>query len=280
MKYLKVILESLLYFFIVILSQRIAYFGYSFTLFHLAESKNSIIDRLVYSPNLSSNEKALQVISQTQTLPIMIGWVIAIGLIGLVFFIIKQKALKGLNGPIGFLNILLSIVIGLGLVLLTNGVVNALSVSDSIPPFFNSFSLMSGGPFLWTLLIVGVIAPVFEELVFRGFIMGKLLESDSKWFAVLFQALLFSLSHFDIIQGTSVFLLGVVVGLSVIKTRSIKTGIVIHVIFNCTNLYLYQMDHHFYDVGQLTIFIIFGLILICFGLEKLKRKRLKHITTA
>lgn len=269
MRYIKALLESLLYFFIVILSQRIAYFGYSIILFRLADLKSSIIDELVYSPNLSSNEKALQIIDQTQTIPIIFGWVIAIGLIGGVYRVVKQKPLKAFRNRLGVVNLLLSTVIGLGLMLLTNGVVNILSEYQVIEPFLEGFLEVS---FLWTILIVGVVTPICEELVFRGFIMGKLWETGSKGFAILVQALLFSLSHFSVLQGSSVFLLGIVAGLSVMITKSIMSGILIHAVFNITNLYLYQMDHQYYDVGQLLLFMILGVLLIYFGFEKLKSK--------
>lgn len=259
MRYLKKILESLLYFSIVILSQRIAYLGYGFLAFYLS----------------SNEEKALQTISRTQTIPILMGWVFTISIILLVFKILKQKPLKILGGEMGFVNGLLAIVIGLGMVLITNGIVSALDIYHIIGQFSGGYEVISGN-FLWTVLAVGLIIPIFEELVFRGFIMGKLLEISSTWFVIIFQALLFSISHFNSAQGVSVFLLGIVAGFCVVKTRSVRIGMIIHGVFNITNLYLNQMDHHYYDIGQLLALTILGIFLIYFGLDKLVGKNLRY----
>ncbi|MBC7958224.1 MAG: hypothetical protein H7X94_00020, partial [Vallitaleaceae bacterium] len=57
-------------------------------------------------------------------------------------------------------------------------------------------------------------------------------------------------------------------GLAVLKTKSIKSAIIIHCVFNSTNLYLGQMDA-LYDGGQLIVFVVLGLLLTFFGVEKL-----------
>ncbi len=258
MKYFKTTLEALLYFFIVILSQKIAKFGYALILLLFVDTNGT--------------EEALEAIYQTQTLPILIGWVIAMGLIGLVFGYIKQNPLRTLNNPSGFQNVLLAIVIGLGLMLITNSVVNALGESSMMEPLFEKLTFISEGSLLWTLLIVGIVTPIFEEIVFRGLIMGKLMGGGSLGFAVLLQGLLFSISHFNVVQGISVFLLGIITGLSVLKTKSLKIGILIHMVFNITNLYLEAMDRHYYDIGQLAVLLILGLVLTYFGVEKLESK--------
>lgn len=252
MRLIKGLLEAFLYFVIVILAQRIVYYLYSFIVFQSGQQHNKWIEQ----------EKALQIISHTQTIPILIGWVISIGLIGMVFFLAKQRFLGELNQPLGSVNFLLTIVIGLGLVLVTNGIVSNFS---EVPLVEQQES------FFWTLVVIGIIIPIFEELVFRGFILSKLSEMGSKGFAIIFQALLFSVSHFSFVQGASVFLLGILAGYAVLKTRSIKSGIVIHCVFNITNLYLYETNHQFYDFGQLLIFIVLGLVMTYFGMEKLRR---------
>ena len=54
--------------------------------------------------------------------------------------------------------------------------------------------------FLWhkmpTVLIAAIVVPILEEFLFRGFILGVLLRSCSRLFALLFTSVLFSIIHF------------------------------------------------------------------------------------
>ena len=59
------------------------------------------------------------------------------------------------------------------------------------------------------VLYLGVMAPVVEEFIFRGFI-GYRLERYGKVFTILFTALIFSLFHANITQGVFTFMAGIV----------------------------------------------------------------------
>ncbi len=59
------------------------------------------------------------------------------------------------------------------------------------------------------VLYLGVMAPVVEEFIFRGFI-GYRLERYGKVFTILFTSLIFSLFHANITQGVFTFLAGIV----------------------------------------------------------------------
>ena len=59
------------------------------------------------------------------------------------------------------------------------------------------------------VLYLGVMAPVVEEFIFRGFI-GYRIERYGKVFTILFTSLIFSLFHANITQGVFTFMAGIV----------------------------------------------------------------------
>ncbi|MBC7959370.1 MAG: CPBP family intramembrane metalloprotease [Vallitaleaceae bacterium] len=268
MKAVKRILDALVYFVIVLVTQKIVYYGYSYFIFKLTENNSSLVNFFKLSGTLTTEESALEIISRTQIIPILLGWICVIAIIGLAFGLAKQKPLESVSNKLGLVNGLMSIIIGLGLVLLSNGFLSALRGSILLEPYLGGQKAVTAGNFFLTIITIGLMIPLFEELVFRGLILNRLSEVGSVWFAVFFTALLFSSSHMDVIQGASVFLLGVIAGLAVLKTKSIKSAILIHCVFNITNLYLGQMDE-VYDGGQLIVFVVLGLLLTYFGVEKL-----------
>lgn len=88
------------------------------------------------------------------------------------------------------------------------------------------------GAFFLSFLVLG-LAVFAEELVFRGYILGNLMESGNRWYALLVSAVLFALAH---ISNTSIngvgmvnlVLAGVLLGLNYIFTKNLWFGILFH----------------------------------------------------
>lgn len=78
------------------------------------------------------------------------------------------------------------------------------------------------------LLIVAVLVPVYEELVFRGFILGGLSRHIAFGWANLWQALLFALLHFDMPHFVFYFALGLMGGWLVKRTRGLAASMTLH----------------------------------------------------
>lgn len=82
------------------------------------------------------------------------------------------------------------------------------------------------------ILKVVIIAPVIEELIFRGIIMHGLMRNYPKWVAIFFSGLLFALFHLNPWQFPATFLLGLLLGWIMIRTRNIFACILGHAINN------------------------------------------------
>jgi membrane protease YdiL (CAAX protease family) len=76
------------------------------------------------------------------------------------------------------------------------------------------------------------MAPVIEELIFRGVIMHGLMRNYSKFTAVFVSALMFALFHLNPWQFPATFILGLVLGILMLRTRNIYLCILGHAINN------------------------------------------------
>lgn len=79
-----------------------------------------------------------------------------------------------------------------------------------------------------------LIAPICEEIFFRGFLFAGLLHRMSLWPAALLSAFLFALAHGDIGSFAVLFVFGLVLAIVRWRTGSIWPGVIIHAANNAT----------------------------------------------
>jgi len=82
------------------------------------------------------------------------------------------------------------------------------------------------------LLQICIIAPVIEEILMKGFVLGGLKNTYGNLGALFISALLFAILHFNMVQTLSAFVCGIILGLLYIKTNSIPCCIIAHCGYN------------------------------------------------
>ncbi|GMQ85032.1 MAG: type II CAAX endopeptidase family protein [Acidimicrobiia bacterium] len=91
---------------------------------------------------------------------------------------------------------------------------------------------------LLILFAVGILAPVVEELTFRGMLLSRLVRSMSRWWAIAAQAGVFAGIHLLDPNATVVlpglFLIGFVLGYAAIRKGSLSLPIFLHAGVNLT----------------------------------------------
>ena len=128
---------------------------------------------------------------------------------------------------------------------------------------------------VFLFLAVVIVAPIGEEVVFRGFLQ-KFLEEHWKDItrAVLVTSLFFAMIHFNPFWTIQIYILGVLLGFLSWKTKSVIPSIILHSInngsayilsvFEDINLNFYLWNNHVSP-----IFIFIAIYLIFKGLEGL-----------
>jgi membrane protease YdiL (CAAX protease family) len=80
------------------------------------------------------------------------------------------------------------------------------------------------------LIVILVVAPVFEEIFFRGFMFAGFRSSIGSGWTILLTALIWAVMHtqYDHWGKFFIFLGGIILGIARIKTRSVYTSILLH----------------------------------------------------
>ncbi|MDE0937754.1 MAG: CPBP family glutamic-type intramembrane protease [Mariniblastus sp.] len=103
--------------------------------------------------------------------------------------------------------------------------------------------ILGSAPGLWAILLVFALAPaVFEEIAFRGFILSGFQSLKGKWQPILLTSLMFGLAHGIIQQTIITFVVGMILGLIAVQTKSILPCILFHLTHNSLAVLLSQAN--------------------------------------
>jgi membrane protease YdiL (CAAX protease family) len=122
-------------------------------------------------------------------------------------------------------------------------------------------------------IAVGLLAPLAEEIGFRGVLLGGLIRMRcGAWPAIVISALVFAFFHGTQIQmlGTTVF--GIIAGWLFWRTRSLIPGMIIHIVNNSSAVILEKICPD-YEPSKLicVLMIVVFLPILLFGLKWFNR---------
>ena len=95
-------------------------------------------------------------------------------------------------------------------------------------------------------MVVALLPPLVEEMVFRGCVLKALLrwKPERKWLMTTLSALLFSLVHMNPAQMPHTFLIGLLLGWMYMRTGSIVPGVVYHWANNTAAYVMFHVYHN------------------------------------
>lgn len=106
-----------------------------------------------------------------------------------------------------------------------------------------------------------VLAPVFEELVFRGTVLMTLRRYGDR-FAIVASSLLFALMHGNLPQAVQTFFIALVLGYVCVKTNSLRIPILLHALNNATVILINEYLIFDSDVLNGLVELTFGLMVL------------------
>lgn len=104
--------------------------------------------------------------------------------------------------------------------------ISALSAKEEIHAMLSQYGLNI------TILVVALIVPFYEEIIFRGIILSSIEKHIGFISANVIQAFLFAVVHFNFSLFIFYFIFGIVTGYFVRRTSGLLTGISFHAINN------------------------------------------------
>lgn len=128
-------------------------------------------------------------------------------------------------------------------------------------------------------LAIGILAPLAEEIVFRGGVLRVLLGMFNRrwhWVAIVISALLFGALHFNWAQFVHAALIGLLLGWMFYRTDSIIPGVVFHWVNNTVAYVMFNMMPQMADGKLIDLFhgdhkmMVLGLVFsLCIFLPSL-----------
>ncbi|GIK12576.1 MAG: CPBP family intramembrane metalloprotease [Candidatus Brocadia sp. AMX2] len=107
---------------------------------------------------------------------------------------------------------------------------------------------------LVSLIFFGiVIAPVIEEIMFRGFLQPALKNFFGGRYAIVLSASLFAGVHMDIFAFFQIFILGMLLGYLYEKTQTLVASIIVHVLHNSLTL-VFLLYFKYFLKGKVPVF--------------------------
>ena len=113
------------------------------------------------------------------------------------------------------------------------------------------------------IISVVIVAPIVEEVIFRGLILSRLKTVMNTTAALIISSALFAIMHGHILWIAYTFLVGIIFGIVALKNKSIVASIMLHLIFNLVGLYVGRIpfSQNGLIVACLVSFVLSGVLL-------------------
>ena len=199
---------------------------------------NFIFNVLIEAFVNGTPEEIAKIKSDNGTLVVMLGYLLTIAIFTVYYLIRKSSILKEASiNKIKPRLALCSALLGIGMLGAFQAVV--LVIGKIAPKWLetqnaHSQSILSGSIAVAVVYTV-VVAPICEELMFRGLILSALKDKAPKWACIIAVAIVFGLIHSFPIGFIYAFSLGILLGWLYYYTGSLLPCIITHALFNATN---------------------------------------------
>ncbi len=159
-------------------------------------------------------------------------------------------------------DILLLAVLGIALNFTMGGILNILPARVS-RSYVESYSVIASGSIYETVIVMAIITPILEEILFRGIFQRKLGEHLGEGFGLIAAACVFGFMHFNIVWSIYSGIIGFLLGAVYLYYGSVLPGAVVHCFFNlvsCVPLLLSKYEKIYrYTFGN-KVYVVVSLI--------------------
>jgi uncharacterized protein len=184
---------------------------------------------------------------------LVVGIVISIMLQLIVFglsllpLLVAGRPYSRLLGPTKSTGLMwaIGLAVGVGTVVLTY-VINAVFVlsfgdGDAVEQELLDIALQGGAATVLAILLAVVIAPVTEEIVFRGVLFRALTGTVGMWPAAVLSSAVFAVIHFEVLFSqplalVGLFTVGLLLAIAYHRTGSLLVPIIGHAVFNAVSV--------------------------------------------
>ncbi|MCF0162361.1 MAG: CPBP family intramembrane metalloprotease [Fusobacterium necrophorum] len=171
-------------------------------------------------------------ISQSYILELIAFCIITLIIIGIYRIAFRREDICENKSLFSFKGAILMIITGLGV----SGISYLwIKIAHLIPFLLKSLEemnaaneRMANGSALGIFLLAAIIAPLLEEVVFRGIVLRSIEKLRGTAAALISSSIIFGIFHGNLVQFVYTFIMGIIAGYVYIKTRNILFPVFIH----------------------------------------------------
>ena len=201
------------------------------------------------------------VMPQAMTLT-LISSILTLLILGLVFLIRKKNFLEETSirsMPVsGIVPVALAAV---GFNVVVSKLLQIIPFPESwIESYQQNSSMIGAGNMAVAWIATVIVAPILEEIVFRGLIYTRLKQGMAAVAAAVIASLLFALSHGTIVWGIYTFLLSMILIWTFERFQSLTANICFHFFFNLTGMVLSSIG----EMSNVVEWVMFAVAVVAF----------------
>lgn len=264
---IKNILKSICYILLFLGMQVIVIFGAQFVYGFIAGYESAMtgveLDAVVLAENMQTF-----ILDNTNWISVVYGSLTILFL--WLFFVIRKKkfsyevGIRSLEGK----KIIPAIILGIALSFFVSSVLSILPIPEEIwESYAESSQSIIEGSLLSRILGIVIMAPLVEEIIFRGLILSRLKRAMKVPVAMVISSLFFGVMHGHPLWIAYATLMGIVLALVAEKTESVGITILIHMAFNSVTVWAPDFEptgFMAYLVAIVTLAIAVGCCILIF----------------
>ena len=180
---------------------------------------------------------------------------------------IKTKVRRSFLEIVHGKTVLWIVLLGIALQIFTSLVLQAayLFVPDAIDNMSELLETAGVGELnLFSLAATVILAPIAEEIIFRGVTMNLAKKAGASFIvANLIQAVLFGVYHVNLVQGTYAAIVGLVLGYAAHKYGSLYPTVLLHLAYNLAATLLSAAGEYLPDTVLNVVFLAVAAVVLC-----------------
>lgn len=145
------------------------------------------------------------------------------------------------------------------------------TLNDGLYEYLEEYLLNTS--YIFIFISICIIAPIFEEILYRGVLLNGLLKKYNYKKAIIYSALIFGIAHMNLPQGINAFFLGIIIGLAYYYTRSIYIGMVMHFVNNFLVNFVVYPESNLWTIILFVLVPIIGVFIFIKSLKIIKNDK-------
>ncbi len=153
------------------------------------------------------------------------------------FFLYGRKSKIRIYEALSIKNLILLLVLGIVIQIMLSFSLTLILpfFKDATMKYEETMSMLFSDNWMMVIYTV-VLAPLGEEMIFRGLTFGYAKKVMPIMAANIVQAALFGIYHLNLIQGIYAFVMGLIFGYIMMKLQSIWAVVILHIVVNLSGL--------------------------------------------